>query len=338
MEYRRLGSAGVKISILGLGCNPFGTWLDEETAIRLVHYAIDQGINFFDTADTYSDGLSEEFLGKALKGKRSNVLIATKVGMIPWSKRRCTVGHRDMESVTESFEQDPNYGTSRYHIMRTVDESLRRLQTDHIDLYQIHAHDPTTPIDETLRTLDDLVRMGKVRYIGCSNFNAYQLRQAMETSKKLNLEAFVTAEELYNLIDHIEPELIACYQAYGLGLIPYKPLRSGFLTGKYRRGEGIPAGSRYDVKPSLLRSDFLADRNFDILEKLEKFAIECDRSVGELAIAWLASHSWISSIIAGATKTEQIAANLKGSQWKLSSEELAQVEAIINEVPDKNKE
>lgn len=338
MEYRRLGSAGVKISILGLGCNPFGTWLDEETAIQLVHYAIDQGINFFDTADTYSDGLSEEFLGKALKGKRSNVLIATKVGMIPWSKRRGIVGHRDMESVTESFEQDPNYGTSRYHIMRTVDESLRRLQTDHIDLYQIHAHDPTTPIDETLRTLDDLLRMGKVRYIGCSNFNAYQLRQAMETSKKLNLEAFVTAEELYNLIDHIEPELIACYQAYGLGLIPYKPLRSGFLTGKYRRGEGIPAGSRYDVKPSLLRSDFLADRNFDILEKLEKFAIECDRSVGELAIAWLASHSWISSIIAGATKTEQLAANLKGSQWKLSSEELAQVEAIINEVPDKNKE
>lgn len=338
MEYRRLGSAGVKVSILGLGCNPFGTWLDEETATRLVHYAIDQGINFFDTSDTYSDGLSEEFLGKALKGKRSNVLIATKVGMIPWSKRHWTVGHGDIESATESFEQNPNYGTSRYHIMRAVDESLRRLQTDHIDLYQIHVPDPTTPIDETLRTLDNLVRMGKVRYIGCSNFKSHQLCQAMETSKRLNLEAFVTAQECYNLIDRdIEHELVPYYQVYGLGFIPYRPLRSGFLTGKYQRGKEIPPGSRYDVRPDLMKGDFLADRNFDILDKLEKFAMELNHGVGQLAIAWLASHSWISSIIAGATKTEQIAANLKGSQWKLSPHEIAQVEAIIDEVTEKNK-
>lgn len=316
MEYRHLGKAGVKVSALGLGCNSFGTWLDKKATERVVHYALDQGINFFDTADTYSDGLSEEFLGKALKGKRSEVVIATKFGMVPWGKRSAGLAN-------------PNYGGSRYYIMKAVNQSLSRLQTDHIDLYQIHVPDPATPIDETLRALDDLVRAGKVIYIGCSNFNVYQLRQAMETSKKMNLEAFVTAEELYNLIDHIEPELIACYQAYGLGLLPYKPLRSGFLTGKYRHGEGIPAGSRYDVKPSFLRSDFLSDHNFDILEKLEKLVEEYNHSIGEMAIAWLLSHPWVSSVIAGSSKPEQIAANLKGSEWKLTDEIVQKIDAIV---------
>ncbi len=334
MEYRRLGRAGVKVSVLGLGCNSFGTWLDEKAAERIVHYALEQGINFFDTADSYSDGLSEEFLGKALKGKRSEVVIATKFGLLPWSRRPPREG--GPVRVPESPDGNPNdYGGSRYYIMKAVDESLCRLQTDHIDLYQVHAFDPITPIEETLRTLDDLVRMGKVRYIGCSNFKAYQLCQAMETSKRLNLEAFVTAQEFYNLIDRgIEQELVPCYQTYGLGLIPYRPLRSGFLTGKYRRGERVPSGSRYGVRPDFMRSVFLSDHNFDILEKLEKFAEERNHIVGELAIAWLLSHPWVSSVIAGSTKPEQIAANLKGSQWKLSPEEIAQINAITAEVTE----
>ena len=215
--------------------------------------------------------------------------------------------------------------------MKVVDESLRRLQTDYIDLYLIHAPDPTTPIEETLRTLDDLVRMGKVRYIGCSRFKAYQLCQAMETSKRLNLEALVTTLALYNLIDRgIEQELVPCCQTYGLGLIPYRPLRSGFLTSKYRRGEGVPPGSRYDVRPSFMPKDFLSDHNFDILEKLEKFTKERNHTVGELALAWLLSHPWVSSVIAGSTKPEQIAANLKHSEWKLSPEEIAQINAITD--------
>jgi len=334
MEYRRLGSAGVKVSALGLGCNSFGTWLDEKATERVVHHALDQGINFFDTSDDYSDGLSEEFLGKALKGRRSEVIIATKFGTMPWSRRRQPTGEGGPKEVPAGWEGNPNdYCCSRYYIMKVVDESLRRLQTDYIDLYLIHAPDPTTPIEETLRTLDDLVRMGKVKYIGCSRFNAYQLCQAMETSKRLNLEAFVVALALYHLIDRsIEEELVPCCQTYGLGFIPYRPLRSGFLTGKYRRGEGVPLGSRYDVRPSFMPKGFLADHNFDILERLEKFAKEHNHTVGELAIAWLLSHPWVSSVIAGSTKPEQIAANLKHSEWKLSPEEIAQINAITDEV------
>lgn len=335
MEYRRLGRAGVKVSVLGLGCNSFGTWLDEKATERVVHSALDQGINFFDTASSYSDGLSEEFLGKALKGRRSEVVIATKFGVRPWGRRRLTAGGGGPVRAPQSPAENPNdYGGSRYYIMKAVDESLCRLQTDHIDLYQIHFPDPTTPIEETLGTLDDLVRMGKVRYIGCSNFRAYQLCQAMETSKRLNLEAFVTAQELYNLMDRgIERELVPCYQTYGLGLIPYRPLRSGFLTGKYRRGEGAPPGSRFDVRPDFIPKDFLSDHNFDILEKLEKFDEERDYTVSGLAIAWLLSHPWVSSVIAGSTKPEQIAANLKDTEWKLSPEEIARIDTLTMRSP-----
>ncbi len=319
-----------------MGCNSFGIWIDEKATERVVHYALDQGINFFDTAYSYSDGLSEEFLGKALKGRRSEVVISAKVGSRPWSRRQLPARGGGAIHVPESPDGNPNdRGASRYYIMKVVDESLRRLQTDHIDLYQIHLSDPTTPIEETLRTLDDLVRIGKVRYIGCSNFRAYELCQAMETSKRLNLETFVTVQELYNLIDRgIEHSRVPCYQTYGLGVIPYRPLRSGFLTGKYRRGEGLPPGSRWDVNPTFMQKDFLSDHNFDILEKMEKFAEERNHTVGELAIAWLLSHLWVSSIIAGATKPEQIAANLKGSEWKLSPEEIAQIKAITDGVTE----
>lgn len=332
MEYRRLGNAGVKVSELGLGCNSFGTWIDEKGVERVVHYALDRGISFFDTAPAYTDGLSEELLGKALKGRRSEVVVATKFGLKGWSSRRgASAGEGGPVRLPASQVGNPNdQGGSRYYIMQTVDASLRRLQTDHIDLYQMHVPDPNTPIEETLRTLDDLIQMGKVRYIGCSNFEAHHLYQAMETSKRLNLGAFVTAQELYNLIDRgIEQELVPCYQTYGVGLIPYRPLRMGFLTGKFKRGQGVPPGSRYGVRPESMRKDFLSDQNFDILEKLEKFAEERNHTVGELAIAWLLSHPRVSSVIAGSTKPEQIEANLKGTEWRLSPEEIALINEII---------
>ena len=332
MEYRRLGRAGVRVSVLSLGTNSFGTWIDEKAAEKVVHRALDQGVNFFDTANTYSYGLSEEYLGKALKGRRSEAVVATKFGLLNWGADKPGRPEGGPVKAPQRPVGNPNdYGASRYYIMKAVDESLRRLQTDHIDLYQVHFPDPNTPIEETLRTLNDLVRMGKVRYIGGSNFKAYELSQALETSKALNLEAFVTTQELYNIIDRkIEEELALCCQAYGLGLIPYRPLRTGFLTGKYRRGEEKPPDSRYAVKPDYMAKDFLSDRNFDILEKLEVFAKERGHTVGELAIAWLLSHPWVSSVIAGSVKPEQIEANLKAIDWKLDPEEVAQLDAITS--------
>ncbi|MFC1990701.1 aldo/keto reductase [Chloroflexota bacterium] len=332
MEYRRLGRAGVRVSALGLGTNSFGTWIDDKAAERVVHHALEQGINFFDTANTYSYGLSEEYLGRALKGRRSEAVIATKFGLLNWGADKPGFPEGGAVGVPRRVVGNPNsYGASRYYIMNAVDESLRRLQTDHIDLYQLHAPDPNTPVEETLRTLSDLVQMGKVRYIGCSNFKAYQLSQAMESSKALNLEAFVTTQELYNLIDRgIEEELAPCCQAYGIGVITYRPLHMGFLTGKYRRGEDVPASSRYAVKPDYLPKDLLSDHKFDILEKLEEFAGERGHSVGELAIAWLLSHPWVSSAIAGSVKPEQIVANLKAINWKLDPEEVAQLDAITS--------
>jgi aryl-alcohol dehydrogenase-like predicted oxidoreductase len=321
MEYRRLGRAGVKVSSLGVGCNQFGLSMDEKAAERVVHYAIDQGINLFDTSDRYQDGLSEEFLGKALKGRRSEVVLGTKFGA-------------GGGKYTPSKERGPNYGGgSRYYILKAVEASLRRLQTDHIDLYQIHLPDRTTPIEETLRTLDDLVRMGKVRYIGCSNFRAFQVYEAMETSKRLNLESFVTDQEQYNVIERgIEDEMVPCYRTYGLGLLPYFPLAGGLLTGKYRRGQEIPSGSRFDGRQEYMKKsmgeDYLSDRNFDILDKLEAFAREQNHTMGDLAIAWLLSHPWVSSVIAGASKPEQIDANLKGTGWILTPEQMAQLDAV----------
>jgi len=271
---------------------------------------LDLGINFIDTADIYGGGRSEEFVSKAVKGKRSQVLIATKFGY--------------------PMGDGPNErGSSRQHIMNSVDASLRRLNTDYIDLYYAHRPDPTTPIEETLRTLSDLVRAGKVRYIGCSNFAGWQLCEALWTSKVNNLESFVTVQSKYNLLDRsIEQELVPCCQAYGIGVIPWGPLASGFLTGKYRRGEEIPIDVRL-VNPPSIYSDVLTDANFDKLAKLEAFAKERGHSVGELAIAWLLSHPWLSTVIVGATKTEQVSANLAAAEWKLSVEEVAQLDQLF---------
>lgn len=309
MEYRRLGSSGLKVSEIGLGGNNFGWRIDEQTSISVINHALDMDVNFIDTADVYGRGQSEEFVGKAVRSKRSQVIIATKFGF--------------------AMGNGPNdQGGSRYYIKKAVEASLKRLQTDYIDLYQMHTPDATTPIEETLRTLDDLVREGKVRYIGCSNFAGWQLCEALWTSKVNSLESFVTVQPQYNLLNRrIEQELVPCCQAYGVGVIPYSPLASGFLTGKYRRGEDAPAGTRLATRPRM-QSRLLTDHNFDLLAKLEAFAAERGHNVGELAIAWLLSHPWLSTVIAGAIKVEQVSANVAAAAWRLTVEEIAELDQM----------
>ncbi len=315
MEYRRLGNSGLKVSEIGLGGNNFGggggggRGINEQTSINIINHALELGINFIDTAELYSQGRSEEIVGKAIKGKRLQVVIATKFG------HPRNVG---------SNEQ----GGSRNYIMKAVDSSLRRLNTDYIDLYYIHFADTETPIEETLRALDDLVRTGKVRYIGCSNFAAWQLCEAMLTSKLHNLESFIAVQPRYNLLDRsIEQELVPCCQSYGVGVIPWGPLASGFLTGKYHRGQRIPTGVRL-ANPMSIYADVLNDANFDKLAKLEAFAEKCGHSVGELAIAWLLSHPWLGSVIAGAMNIEQLSANVAAGSWKLITEDTVQLDKI----------
>lgn len=322
MEYRNLGKSGVKVSLMGLGCLPFGTWIDETMVQKVVDRALENGINFFDTADVYSQGISESMLGKAIKGKRNEVVIATKFGL--------------RVSKDASAQSNPNNkGASRYYIMQAIDASLKRLQTDYIDLYQVHYPDPTVPIEETMSALNDLVHMGKVRYIGCSNFSAYQLSQAVETANRLNMESFVTAQDRYNLLTRrIESELVPCYKKYNLGLIPFSPLHGGFLTGIFQRSKGIPEGSRFAVKPDQItaeqKDNLLSERNFDLLEKLTDYARQCGHSILELAIAWLAANKLVCSIIAGIDTPEQIDVNLKGIEWKLGDEDLVIINRLLN--------
>jgi aryl-alcohol dehydrogenase-like predicted oxidoreductase len=322
MEYRNLGKSGLKVSEIGLGSLEFGRRLNEQESNSIIAHALDLGINFIDTADVYNNGRSEEFIGKAIKGKRSKVIIASKFGI--------------------ATGDNPNdYGGSRAHIMNAVDNSLKRLTSDYLDLYYIHWPDPTTPIEETLRTLDILVRSGKVRYIACSNFAAWQLCEAQWISRVNSFESFVGVQTRYNLLDRsIESEIVPCCQRYGVGIIPWSPLAEGFLTGKYQRGKPLPSGTRLGspqivpppralagmpARPGMFASIF-SDANFDKLEKMQKFAIERHHTVGELAISWLLSHSWLSSVIAGVTNPSQLLANVTAANWMLTEEEKNELE------------
>ncbi len=310
MEYRTLGSSGLQVSVVGLGTNNFGGRLDLKTTETVIRSSVDQGINLLDTANSYGDTRSEEFIGESVKGIRDQVLLATK--------------------VASPRGQGPNQqGASRKHVMEQVEMSLRRLQTDYLDLYQIHWPDPNTPIEETLRTLDDLVRQGKVRYIGCSNFQAWQVAQAMERSSTLGLEPFISVQPSYSMLNRdVEQELVPCCKAYGLGILPYFPLANGFLTGKYRRGEMPPDGTRL-AGNSGMADKYLTEANFDVLEALEVFAAERSRSIVELAIAWLLANRSVSSVIAGATRPEQVDANAKAADWKLDADEMEQLANVM---------
>jgi aryl-alcohol dehydrogenase-like predicted oxidoreductase len=310
MEYRNLGRSGLQVSAVGLGCNNFGMRIDAAQTAVVVQKAIDCGINFFDTADIYGGrGKSEEFLGAALQGHRRNVIIATK--------------------FTVPMGEGPLWGGgSRRYVFEAVEASLRRLGTDYIDLYQIHFPDAKTPIEETLRALEDVVRSGKARYIGCSNFTGWQVVEAQWIARSEHTTAFISAQNQYNLLDRrVERELAPACQKYGLGLLPYFPLASGFLSGKYRRGEAAPEGTRLAAMGDRAKSA-LSDENFDVLEKLEAWAAAHDHSMLDLAIGWLASHDFVPSVIAGATKPEQVEANVAAGAWRLTPAEIAEVDAI----------
>ncbi len=310
MQYRRLGSSGLHVSTVGLGTNNFGFRMDEESSITVARHAVDEGINFIDTADSYGNGLSEERIGMALKDNRHDVIIASKAG--------------------NPVGDGPNKrGASRHHIMNQVEASLRCLQTDYIDLYQVHRPDPNTPIEEAMRALDDLVHQGKVRYIGCSNFAAWQVSEANWTARANSLNQFVTVQPEYNMLNRtVELELVPFCHEFNIGILPFYPLASGFLTGKYRQGEPVPEGTRL-AGSQRAQGNTLTEKNFAMLAKLETFAEERGHPMVELAIAWLLGNSAVSSVIAGATKNEQVTANVKAADWVLTPEDMTEIDEIL---------
>jgi aryl-alcohol dehydrogenase-like predicted oxidoreductase len=309
MEYRQLGKSGLKVSAIGLGGNTFGNGADEAQTARIIHRALDLGINFIDTADTYSRGVSEQFVGKAVAGRRQQALIATKV------YGRMGEGPNDT-------------GLSRKHILEGVEASLKRLDTDYIDLYQVHNVDASTPIYETLSTLDGLVRQGKVRYIGCSNFLAWQLCEALWASDRKDLTPFVSVQPRYNVIDRsIERELVPFCRQYGIGIVPYSPLAGGILTGKYRLGEAPPADTRAGRNPRLQQQ--LNEAMLGKVGALAKWARDQGHDVGHLALAWLLSRPEVSTIIAGATKPEQVEDNARAAEWRLSGGDLEEIDRLL---------
>lgn len=310
MHIRNLGGSGLRVSVVGLGCNNFGLRSDAESSRKIIHKALDLGVTLFDTADVYAGrGASETVLGEALGDRRKDIVLATKFGM-PMS------------------DDGTKQGAARRYIMRAVEDSLRRLKTDYIDLYQQHRFDPLTPVEETLRALDDLVRAGKVRYIGNSNFPAWRLAEAEFTARAGSLSRFVSCQDEYNILTRgIEKELLPAASAYGLGLLPYYPLAGGLLTGKYQRGAPAPADSRFGKVPSL-KEQYATPRNEDIVERLGSFAKTRGRTLTELAFSWLAGRPQVASVIAGASSPEQVAQNVKAAEWQLSAEDYAEIDAI----------
>ncbi len=309
MEYRYLGNSGLQVSVVGLGCNNFGMRLDAAGTAAVINQAVEEGITFFDTADVYGRGKSEEFMGPAIKPHRRNIVLATK-------------------SFSPMGEGPYWSGASRKYIMDAVEDCLRRLDTDYIDLYQMHRPDPRTPIEETLRALEDLVRSGKVRYIGSSNYTAWQVVEADWAAKTHNFTPYVSAQNEYSLLARgVEPDLTTVCEKYNIGLIPFFPLASGFLTGKYRPGQPGPEGARLSSGPMAGR--WVNDANFDMLTKLESFAQERGHSMVELAMSWLASKPYVPSVIAGATRPEQVTENARSADWKLTDEDMTAIDEIM---------
>jgi aryl-alcohol dehydrogenase-like predicted oxidoreductase len=310
MQIRNLGGSGLRVSAVGLGCNNFGQRTDLEASRKVIHKAIDLGITLFDTADVYAGlGGSETVLGQVLGDRRKDIVLATK-----YSKPMSTDGTRQ--------------GASRRYIISAVEASLTRLKTDYIDLYQQHDYDPLTPIEETLRALDDLIRQGKVRYIGNSNFPAWRTAEAELTARHINVSPFVSCQDEYSLVVRgIEQDVLPAAQQYNLGLLPFFPLASGLLTGKYKRGEAAPDDTRFDKIPRL-RDRYVTPRNEDIVEKLQAFAQTRGHTMLELAFSWLASRPQVASVIAGATRVEQVEQNVKAIDWTLSAEEIAEIDGI----------
>lgn len=310
MQIRNLGKSGLRVTVVGLGCNNFGGRLDLAATRRVVDKAIDLGITLFDTADIYGNqGGSEEQLGEILGPRRKQIVLATKFGM--------------------AMDQAEKKGASRRYIMNAVEDSLRRLRTDWIDLYQLHQPDPLTPIEETLRTLDDLVRQGKVRYIGCSNLPAWQVVESLWMSDLRGWNSFVSCQDEYSLLVRTpEKELVPTIRQFGLGLLPYFPLASGLLTGKYQRERPMPEGARLTNSQGLANR-YLNEKNWNTVEQLRTFCEARGHSLLELAFSWLLAHPEVPGVIAGATRPEQVDANIRAAEWQLTPADLAEIDGII---------
>ena len=309
MKHRTIGKSELQVSAIGLGCNNFGyvASMDVQASRKVIDKAIDSGINFFDTSDSY--GTSEDILGEVLGEHRKRIILATKFGSKPNA-----LGEKS--------------GASRGYLLAEVEESLRRLRTDYIDLYQIHYPDPKTPIDETLRALDDLVKSGKVRYVGCSNFSATQLQEAESAAAKHSVKRFISSQDEYSLLVRgVEREQLPVIEELGLSELPYFPLASGLLTGKYKKGHVAPKGTRLGEKQTLA-DRYHTETNLETVGRLQRFAEERGHTLLELAFSWLLSRKAVASVIAGATKAEQIEANANAGDWTLNADELTRIDEI----------
>ena len=317
MEYRQLGPSGVRVSVIGLGTNRFGAKvMPQDEVNRVVAAAQDLGINFVDSADIYpaqgglrTPGRSEKALGRALKGRWDKFVVATKF-------------------VIATGDGTNDRGASRYHMMNQVEKSLRRLRNDYIDVYYVHRWDPQTPVEETLRGLDDLVRMGKVRYVGCSDFAAWQLAKCNAIAELRGWSAFVAIQSEYQLLErYVEREVLPYCQAHNLGFVPYYPLAGGFLTGKYQRGEPAPEGSRGEFSAQV--QQYMQDRHYDTVDRLQSWVQGRGHGLNELAQAWLLAQPQVCSVITGATRLEHLQNNVKAVEWKLNAEEVDEVNALL---------
>ncbi|WP_145027757.1 aldo/keto reductase [Paenibacillus sp. Y412MC10] len=308
MKYRYLGHTGLGVSVLGLGTNAFGKRADQDTSVRIIHHALDRGVNFIDTANIYAGTESERIIGLALQGRRQEAVLATKAGLV--------------------MGQGPNgRGSSRYHLMQELENSLRRLRTDYVDLYQIHTFDPHTPLEETLRTLDDMVRSGKVRYIGASNYAAWELMKAIGISEAKGLNRFVSTQVSYSLADRTpERELVPMCLDQGVGIIPYFPLAGGILTGKYSLENRAPEQSRADTDPNFSR--FVIDRNIRLGQEVGRLAAGLELAPSSLSLAWLMGRPAVSTVIVGATRTSQLEDNLRSVEMTLSEETIQELDRI----------
>jgi aryl-alcohol dehydrogenase-like predicted oxidoreductase len=311
VRYRTLGNSGLLVSVVGLGCNNFGARIDDDRARQVVDAALDAGVTLLDTADIYGDiGGSETTLGEILKGRRDKVVLATKFGFQP----------TDM-----GFGPSAGAKAGRKYIRRAVEESLRRLRTDHVDLYQLHSPDPLTPIAETIAALSELVAEGKVRYLGHSNFSGWQLAEAAHVAKEIGGVPFISAQNHWSLLEReVEKELVPSARHYGLGVLPYFPLANGLLTGKVRRGKEVPEGTRLAG-----RTYWITDERLDTVERLIEWGQQQDRSILEIAIGGLAAQPGCASVIAGATSAEQVIANVHAGDWEPTQEQLTELDELL---------
>ena len=310
MKERNLGPSGLRVSVVGLGCNNFGAKLDLEGSRKVIHKALDSGITLLDTADMYGNrGGSETIIGEVLGTRRKDIVLATKFG---W----------------EMDDAGRQRGASRRYITSAVEASLKRLKTDWIDLYQYHKPDPLTPLEETLATLDDLVRQGKVRYVGCSNMPAWQVAKSQEIARANGRTTFISCQDEYSLVvrNVVEPQLAQAMEHYGLGLLPFFPLASGLLSGKYARNN-MPSDGRLS-QAQRWADKYLNEANWTKVEKLDAFAKARGHTLLELAFSWLACKAPVTSVIAGATTPAQVEANVKAADWELSAEEMAEIDKI----------